>query len=123
MNTLTTSTWMPTTTVADFLHYLSTGADPHGRISADVVAEMTFPHTTFKVIGKADFDHLRAHVSDRPWVLRAEPALPLPDGFLVAVEYDAHQGDSTNTFHTINVVTVTGEQITGFRHWCSGALR
>jgi hypothetical protein len=115
-------TWMPISTLDDFVHYLATGEDPHGRISADIVAEMNFPHASFTVTGKADFDHLRLGVSDRPWVVRVEPAEATPDGFLVVVEYDAHQAGVLNTFRTINVVSVEGEQITRLRHWCTGAL-
>lgn len=122
MTGLTMSTWMPTTTLADFLGYLATGQDPHGRISPDVVAEMNFPHTTFTVVGKAGFDELRSQVSDREWVLRTESAEPVPDGFVVVVEYDAFRDQEKATFRTINAVTVDGQQITRLRHWCTGAL-
>ncbi len=121
MDTLEMSTSMPITTLADFLHYLGTGEDPNGLISAQITAEMNFPHTSFTVRGKADFDRLRDDVSDHPWVLRAEPAVPTPDGFYVVVEYDAGHGGDDQTFRTLNVVTVTDDQIVRVQHWCTGA--
>jgi hypothetical protein len=122
MNTWLMTTYMPTTTLEDFVHYLSTGLDPHGRISPGVVAEMNFPHTTFNVEGKEDFDRLRDDVSDRDWVMRVESAEPIPDGFLAVIDYDAHQDGTMSTFRTITAVSLTGEQITRIRHWCTGAL-
>lgn len=107
----------------DLLHYLSTGEDPHGRISPEVIAEMNFPHVSFALEGKAALDEARDQVSDHPWVIRAEPAVPTQDGFVVVLDYDAGRDGQDATFRTVSLVTVENDQVTRFRHWCTGELQ
>lgn len=118
-----TATTMPTRTLPDFVHYLSTGEDPHGLIADDVVGEMCFPHTTFTVSGKAAFDELRASVSEAPWVMRVGRVESTPSGFAVVIEYDATSAGRRDTYRTVTLVTIEDDQVTRLAHWCSGVLQ
>ena len=107
----------------DFLHYLATGEDPHGRISPDVVAAMTFPHVTFRLVGKAAFDEGRDRVSEHPWQLEPHEVLATDAGFVAVVGATAVTRDgATMRTHTITLVTLTDGIVTSLQHWCSGAL-
>jgi hypothetical protein len=113
---------MPSTALSDFLHYLSTGEDPHGLISPDCVAQMNFPHNSFTVEGKAAFDELQARASDTPWVLDVDAVEPTPDGFLAVIDIEtSHEGQSARA-RTITTVTLKDDQVAAIRHWCTGAL-
>ena len=118
---------MPRTTLSDFLHYLSTGEDPHGMISVDLEGDMNFPHTTFRLHGKTEFDRLRAAVSNHPWTLRVEKVEPTASGFVAVIDIDTvHEGAhgaETGTSRTISTVTVDQGKITRLAHWCTGQLR
>jgi len=118
---------MPRTMFSDFLHYLSTGEDPHAVISADLEGDMNFPHSTFRLRGKAEFDQLRAQVSNQPWSLRVEKVEPTATGFLAVIDIDTvHEGPGgaeTDTSRTISTVTVDEGRITRLAHWCTGQLR
>jgi hypothetical protein len=115
---------MPRTALSDFLHYLSTGEDPHGRISDGCLAQMNFPHTTFTVDGKAAFDELRARVSSEPWGLTVGSVDPTPDGFVAAIDIEtvAPDGSGVDTSRTVTIVRFDGDQVTQLSHWCTGQL-
>lgn len=122
MNTST----MPRTMLSDFLHYLSTGEDPHRRISDDLEGDMNFPHATLRLHGKADFDRLRAGASNQPWKLQVETVEATASGFLAVIEIETVHGGprgvETETSRTITTVTVDRGRITRLAHWCTGRL-
>jgi len=113
---------MPRTAFTDFLHYLSTGEDPHRLIAEDVQADMNFPHNSFTVQGKADFDVLHARASDSPWVLDVEVVEPTPDGFLAVIDIETSHGGQIARARTITTVTLESDRVVSLRHWCTGAL-
>jgi hypothetical protein len=115
---------MPRTALSDFLHYLSTGEDPHGLISDGCVAQMNFPHVTFTLDNKAAFDELRARVSQEPWVLTVGSVDSTPDGFVAVIDIEtvAPDGSGTETSRTVTIVRLDGDQITKLSHWCTGQL-
>ena len=114
---------IPRTTLSDFLHYLATGEDPHGMISADCVAEMNFPHASFTVDGKAAFDELRAGVSPEPWILTVGSVDSTPDGFVAVIDIvTVVPGGGRETSRTVTIVRLQDDQIGHLSHWCTGAL-
>jgi hypothetical protein len=115
---------MPRTALSDFLHYLSTGEDPHGRISLGCVAQMNFPHASFTLNGKAAFDELRVDVSPQPWVLTVVSVDSTVDGFVAVIDIEtgARDGSDVETSRTVTIVRFDGDQITGLSHWCTGQL-
>jgi len=120
---MTTDT-MPRTALSGFLHYLSTGEDPHGLISAGCVAQMNFPHTSFTLDGKAAFDELRARVSHQPWALAVASVDSTPDGFVAVIDIETvpPDGSGVETSRTVTIVRLDGDQITQLSHWCTGQL-
>jgi hypothetical protein len=114
---------MPRTALSDFLHYLSTGQDPHGLISAGCVAQMNFPHASFTLDDKAAFDELRRRVSHEPWVLSVGSVDSTPDGFVAVIDIETvAPGGGVETSRTVTIVRFDGDQITQLSHWCTGRL-
>jgi hypothetical protein len=115
---------MSRTALSDFLHYLSTGEDPHGLISDRCVAQMNFPHTSFTLDGKAAFDELRAGVSPQPWVLSVGSVDPMPDGFVAVIDIETvpHEGGQVETSRTVTIARFDGDQVAQLSHWCTGQL-
>lgn len=111
-------------TQASFLRYLSTGQDPDGFVSPAVVAELTFPHVTFHLDGKADLDVSRDRVSDdEPWEMEVHEVVPTADGFVVVAGITTRFGDGGSMrAHTVTLVRLEEGRMVGMRHWCSGAL-
>lgn len=114
--------FMPRTALADFLHYLSTGEDPNGLIDDNMRGDMNFPHNSFTVQGKADFDKLHARASDTPWVLDVEVVEPTPDGFLAVIGIETTHGGQSARARTITTLTLENNRVVSLRHWCTGAL-
>lgn len=119
INTLT----VDDTAYADFVHYLATGQDPHGLVSPDVVADMTFPNISFRLEGKAALDASRDRVSPRPWELDLFEVLPTPLGFVAVIDTTVAAPDChRERAHTVTLVTITAGQMVRMQHWCSGPL-
>ena len=115
---------LPRTAMSDFLHYLSTGEDPHAIISLGCVAQMNFPHASFTLEGKPAFDQARARVSHEPWVLSVDSVHSTPDGFVAVIDIDtvAPDGSGIDTSRTVTIVRFDGDQISQLSHWCTGQL-
>lgn len=111
------------TAYADFVGDLATGEDPHGLVSPDVVAEMTFPHISFRLDGKAALDASRDRVSPSPWEVDLGEVLPTPLGFVAVIDTTVATDDGRSEHaHTVSLVTITGGQMVRMQHWCSGPL-
>lgn len=120
---MTTTLTVDDTAHADFVHYLATGQDPHGLVSPDVVAEMTFPNISFRLEGKAALDASRDRVSPRHWEVRLREVLSTPLGFVAVIDTTVATHDGRiERAHTVSLVTITGGQMVRMPHWCSGAL-
>lgn len=115
---------MPRTALSDFLHYLSTGEDPHCLIGDECVAQMNFPHISFTLDGKAAFEEAHARVSEEPWVLHVDSVDSTPDGFVAVIDIDTvpRDGGGVETTRTVTIVRFDGDQITQLSHWCTGQL-
>ena len=119
----TTTLTVDDTAYADFVHYLATGEDPHGRVSFGVVAEMTFPNISFRLEGKAALDASRDRVSPRPWELDLLEVLPTPVGFVAVIDTTVATPDGhRERAHTVTLVTIAGGRMVRMQHWCSGPL-
>ena len=119
----TTTLTLDETAYADFATYLATGEDPHGLVSPDVLAEMTFPNVTFRLEGKEALDAARERVSARPWKLGVYEVLPTAEGFAAVIDVIVvnHHGEE-ETAHTATIVTLTDGRMVRMQHWCSGPL-
>lgn len=109
---------MPIRFLDDFATYLSNLDDPHGIIADDLEGEFNFPHQSFVLKGRTEFERLHDQADSEPWTVTIRGTQPLPEGIFIDADIESRVGRS----RTATILTVRGDQVVGLKHWCTGDL-